>query len=403
MKISRTAYAMGRIDDELITAAAGSREGSKSKNHLKKRLWLRWGAAAASVLVLAVAGAVLLPHIQGKGSQGISGSQGTGKYKYHISEKEMDIVWPWEYLTFSEKFRMVTYDGRDYGIKSAGAIDTDLLGGSLGICEAKGQDWIDGTSYTETLDIRRINGVSEAKFVAAGKDGDYYVYMLDSMTEPATFGEVLDSCGLGQNLTFDYFTVCEGYDEKDCFRLRDDDYIREVLSDCRDAKLCDEEVFDRSRRNYLSFSVTSKALGVYQKAVYISEDGYFATNIFEYGCTYFIGEDAAANIIDYAKSNSDAAQLSPYALTVAGTLTEIGDGYVMIDDTVLCADAKDGCVYKVYIDDLRIRRCIEFMNIGVGSTVVVKYDGTISEDNEVDGAYSMNVGEIAEGGIAVAE
>lgn len=61
-----------------------------------------------------------------------------------------------------------------------------------------------------------------------------------------------------------------------------------------------------------------------------------ATNILNYSCSYFIGKDAAEKIIEYAMNNSDEAEFSPYALTVSGTLTEIGNGYILIDDTVLC-------------------------------------------------------------------
>ena len=50
-------------------------------------------------------------------------------------------------------------------------------------------------------------------------------------------------------------------------------------------------------------------------------------------------------IIEYAMNNSDEAEFSPYALTVSGTLTEIGNGYILIDDTVLCKNAEDGTIY----------------------------------------------------------
>lgn len=47
--------------------------------------------------------------------------------------------------------------------------------------------------------------------------------------------------------------------------------------ECEEAELDDtEDIFDRSNRNYLSFSVTSEALGVYKRVVYISVDGNLA-------------------------------------------------------------------------------------------------------------------------------
>ena len=228
--------------------------------------------------------------------------------------------------------------------------------------------------------------------------------MLDDTTKPATFGEVLDLYGLTQNLEFNYFTVCEGYGKREYFNINDDAYIWEILSGCRGAKLYDEDdSFDTSNRNYLAFIATSDALGVYKRMVYISEDGYFATNIFDYSYIYFIGEDAAEEIISYAKNHSTEAQFSMYALTIAGKLTEIGDGYVLIDDTVMCANAEDGTVYKVYTDDMRVKRCIEYLNIEVGNIVAVKYDGTVSENNEVSGAYAIYTGTLVDGDLAIAE
>lgn len=144
-------------------------------------------------------------------------------------------------------------------------------------------------------------------------------------------------------------------------------------------------------------------LGVYKRAVYISEDGYFATNILDYSCSYFIGEGAAGKIISYAKSNSTETESEPYELEVTGTLIEIGDGYVLVDDTVLCANEEDGMVYIIFTDDIRVRRGIECSDMKVGDTVVVKYKGTISDHNEVSGAYSMYKGTLVDGDLAMPE
>ena len=38
--------------------------------------------------------------------------------------------------------------------------------------------------------------------------------------------------------------------------------------------------------------------------IYISEDGYFATNILDYEYSYFIGKEAAGQIIRYVQKHS---------------------------------------------------------------------------------------------------
>lgn len=392
MKTPRIANAIGYIDDDLVIDAA------ESKKKTKRNPWLKWGSIAAAFAVLVVAGNAILPSLfDGGGSS-------SGKYKYQILGSEVDIEWPWEYKTDSEKYQTINFNGKDYGIKSLKPIGAELVGDVLGACEAEGVDFYTNQKYTETFEVRKINGVSEEKLVAAGNDTGFYVYMLDDATKPASFGEVMEIYGLAQTLEFHHFTVYEGYKEKGYYNVNDDAYIWQILSDCRDTELYSEvDSFDRSNRNYLSFTATSDALGVYKRVVYISEDGYFATNIFNYSYIYFIGKDAAERIISYAKSNSVEAEFEPYALAVSGTLTEIGDGYVLIDDTVLCASEEDGTVYKISTDDIRMRRYIEYAGIKLGDTVAVEYDGTISENNEVCGAYSMYKGILVDGDLAIPE
>ena len=367
--------------------------------------WLKWGSLAACFVVLVVASFAIIPSLFDDNIvDNIVDNTNDGKYKYHISGSEVDIEWPWEYKTNAEKYHSIVFDGKQYVIKSLNAVSTNSLGETLGTCEAEGVDSYTDKKYNETFEVRKLNGVSAEKLIAVGNDTGFYVYTIDDNEKPSTFGEMLELYGLIQTLEFNRFTKYEGYDEKGYFSLISDEYIWQILSGCRDAQLDEQsDSFDRSNRNYLTFTATSEALGVYKRVVYISEDGYFATNILNYSCSYFIGTDAAGKIIEYALNNSDKAEFSPYALTVSGTLVEIGNGYVLIDDTVLCKNAEDGTVYKVYTNDLRVLRCIEYASIKVGDTVVVKYDREISDSNEVTGAYSMYKGTLEDGDLLIEE
>lgn len=364
--------------------------------------WLKWGSLVACFVVLVVASFAIIPSFFD--DDNIVDNTNDGKYKYYVSGSEVDIEWPWEYKTNAEKYHNIVFDGKQYVIKSLNAVSTNSLGETLGTCEAEGVDSYTDKKYNETFEVRKLNGVSAEKLIAVGNDTGFYVYTIDDSEKPSTFGKMLELYGLTQTLEFNRFTKYEGYDDKGYFSLNSDEYIWQILSGCRDAQLDNQsDSFDRSNRNYLTFTATSDALGVYKRVVYISEDGYFATNILNYSCSYFIGTDAAGKIIEYALNNSDKAEFSPYALTISGTLVEIGNGYVLIDDTVLCKNAEDGTVYKVDTNDLRVLRCIEYASIKVGDTVVVKYDGEISESNEVTGAYSMYKGTLEDGDLLIDE
>ena len=397
MKTPRMSEAIGNLPEDLVNGAVTYKRTSK------KKAFIKWGSIAACFMVMVVATALIVPMFFGGEPISIGGID--RDYKGVISGSEGDIEFPWEYKLTYEKYYTVKYNGNDYRTR-ARAINESLLGEILGTCTAQGVDSYTDKTYTETFNVRKINGVSEEKMIAVGMDNEYYVYFNDEVKCPATFGELLDAYNLSEILPLIKFSVNEGYKEKGYYQITDDEYIWQVLSECRNAEFyAENDKWSRGDRNYLSFTATSEELGVYKKVFYITEDGYVSTNVFNYSYVYYIGEDAANKIITHAKNNATEAKREQYEYTIAGTITEIGDGYVLIDDTVLCKDKKDGMVFKVLTDELIIRRYLECTNIKVGDTVAVKFQTEIvlGEDNTVSGAISMYKGKVTDSGMAVPE
>ena len=397
MKTPRISEAIGNLPEDLVNGAVTYKRTSKKKSFIK------WGSIAACFMVMVMAAALIVPMFLGGDPISIGGID--RDYKGVISGSEGDIEFPWEYKLTYEKYYTVKYNGNDYRTR-ARAINESMLGEVLGTCTAQGVDSYTEKTYTETFDVRKINGVSEEKMIAVGMDNEYYVYFNDEVKCPATFGELLDAYNLSETLPLIKFSVNEGYKEKGYYQITDDEYIWQVLSECRNAEFyAENDKWSRGDRNYLSFTATSEELGVYKKVFYITEDGYVSTNVFNYSYVYYIGEDAANKIITHAKSNATEAEREQYEYTIAGTITEIGDGYVLIDDTVLCKDKNDGMVFKILTEDLIIRRYLECTNIKVGDTVAVKFQTEIvlGEDNTVSGAISMYKGKVTDSGMAVPE
>ena len=397
MKSPRISEAFGNIPEDLVSEAVTYKRVSKKKSFIK------WGSLAACFMVVVMAAALIVPMFNSGNPISIGGID--RDYKGVISGSESYIEFPWEYKLGYEKYTSVKYDGNEYSSR-ARAIDEALLGDVLGTCKGKGVDSYTDKTYTETFNVRQIKGVSEERMIAVGIDNEYYVYFNDDVKCPATFGELLDAYSLSKTLPLVKFSVNEGYKEKGYYQIADDEYIWQVLSECRAAEFyAENDKWSRGDRNYLSFTATSEALGVYKKVFYITEDGYVSTNVFNYSYVYYIGEDAANKIITHAKNNATEAKREQYEYTIAGTITEIGDGYVLIDDTVLCKDKKDGMVFKVLTDELIIRRYLECTNIKVGDTVAVKFQTEIvlGEDNTVNGAISMYKGKVTDDGMAVPE
>ena len=397
MKTPRISEAIGNLPEDLVNGAVTYKRTSKKKSFIK------WGSIAACFMVMVMATALIVPMLLGGDPISIGGID--RDYKGVISGGESYIDFPWEYKLGYEKYTSVKYDGNEYSSR-ARAIDEALLGEILGTCKAKGEDSYTNKTYTETLNVRKISGVSEDKLIAVEMDNKYYVYFNSKVKCPATFGELLDAYNLSETLPLVKFSVNEGYKEKGYYQITDDEYIWQVLSECRDAEFyAENDKWNRGDRNYLSFTATSEALGVYKKVFYITEDGYVSTNVFNYSYVYYIGVDAANKIITHAKGNATEAEREQYEYTIAGTITEIGDGYILIDDTVLCKDKNDGMVFKILTEDLIIRRYLECTNIKVGDTVAVKFQTEIvlGEDNTVSGAISMYKGRVTDSGMAVPE
>lgn len=390
---------MALIDPAYVEAA--DVKTAKAKNG--GSAWLKWTAAAAVLTLAVFAGSMLLrpnpPALtmpEGTLPGGI-----TRKYRdITITKNESAIVWPWEYRTISEQYTTLVLNGEEF--HSGRPVDASCIGSMIGHYDVKGFDIYTDQEHQMTAEVYRINGVSERGLVAVKLDGDFYVFHRGSYAPPMNLGELLDDYTLEQTLPLEQFTAYDGYEENGSFRLTDDSYIWEVLHSCRNAAFVENDSRSQDGRS-LSFTATSDALGVYKSVFRITEDGYIWTNIFDYAYVFRIGEEAAEQIFTYAAENSTASAPEAYAFSLTGILTEITDEYILVDDSVLCVDERDGIPFKIYLDDIRIRRHIEFEGITVGDLVVVSFTGSIQEGNVVEGAYSLSRGYLSGDGVSVPE
>ena len=379
-------------------------EAADEKPRVKKAGWLKWGATAACLAVVVLAGISMLP-----GNNTVQTSIGGVMREYKnvsVASSEVAIEWPWEYKTLHERFSTIIYDGREYTVKTIGlAADESLIGEKLGTGEGVGYDVYTEQEHRQDFDVWQIIGISVDLMIAAEMDGQFYTFKYNEYVPPVTFGEVLDNYSLSKTLTLSKFGVYDDGKETGYYSLPDDDYIWQALAGCREARFVEDDVWSRSGKDYISFTSTSEALGVYKRALYVSADGYVRTNIFDWAYTFYIGEDVAVDIISYAKQNAVEAEREPYTYSLAGTLTEINDGYILVDDSILCADENDGMVFKVLTSDLRISRFVDYQEISTGSIVVITFTEPVNveDGNVVSGAVSIAEGSLVDGGVAVPE
>ncbi len=329
----------------------------------------------------------------------LSGTIINRNYK-NIATENGAIVWPWEYKTESEQFTEISVNDEQYGSYGRTVGDA-LVGDYIGIGEAFGSDIYTDTLHTAEYEVYEIKNVSQKYRVAVKLTDGYYVYGNSNAPTPSTFGDMIDAYGFAHTVKLNRFTEMSEYTDKDTYALQDDADIMSYILNCRDAVYAGED-WQPNTAPYLSFTVTSEALGIYKHVLYVTCDGYIWTNIGDYGYSFDIGKDAASEIIEYAKANANPVEAEPYMYCIIGTVTEIGNGYVMIDDTAACTDENDGRIFKVLTDDIRIRRCFEFEpnGIDVGSTVIVKFTSPIEvfDNDTVKGAVSAYEGIIIDNG-----
>lgn len=394
MKKPRFSNAIGNLDDDLIEAAA------ECKRKKKPNFWLKWGSVAACFAVLVVAGAMILPSLLG----GDSGKP--GKYKDIIQAGESAIIWPWEYQTVYEQYTDLELDGVEYRSKGR-AVSADLVSELIGTHTVVGYDEINDKKYTEDFEVYELKYADKSQFVAVKMDGKYYTFKKDEYAPPRNLGELFELVDLSQAIELSRFSENGDSADKKHYTLNNDDYVWEVLSDCREAAFIEEEpgkddwkVYDRE---YLSFTVTSETLGVYRVVMYITKDGYLWTNAFNYRYLFNIGEDAAGKIIEYAMNNSTEAEYEPYQNAVTGKVIEITEEYILLDDTVICNDPADGTTYKILLNDLRISRYVDHEVVKVGGMVQITFDGEIDSQDTIDSAISAANVMISGGDVLIPE
>lgn len=377
MKKPRFSNAIGNLDDDLVEAAA------ECKRKEKPNFWLKWGSVAACFAVVAVAVTFILPSLSDVGK--VPGGEKTpnaneGRYKeFLVTEDTLAIMWPWDYLSESERYYELMLDGVKFTKNGGRTISEEFVGEKIGTYSIVGYDHVTEERHTVDADVYLIDNVNRDEFVAVKLSDKFYSYKKEEYNPPNTLGELFENVDLSKLTSLERFSEDDGGAECKYYKLTNDDYIWDVLSDCDEATFIEEDGLNWSKydRNYISFTVTANALGVYKHVLTITEDGYLDTNVFNWGYLFYIGEDAANKIIEYAREHSEEAEFELYEQSIFGKVTSITDEYVLIDDSSLCNDPSEGIVYKVPLNDIRISRYFETSHIKEGEYVKVVYEGEI--------------------------
>ncbi len=378
--------AITEIDPDILDQYFIMKSALTGKKKPQKSTRIKWTSLVACFVILIV-GVTVFSLLSG---DDVTPGVTDDRYKGNIIQVgELGVVFPWEYMTTAEKYVYLDVSGEKFVARQR-EISESYIGNKIGSFKATGFDnTVDDGIYTETFEVYEIKGISSDELVAAKIEGKYFVFISDEYNPPATFGQVMENYNISEYIELNRFSF-KGDDVKENYHLiNDDEYVWNVLKGCADAPYyADEMAWHESKGNYISFTVTSEALGVYKRALYVTENGYVWTNVFDGAFIYDIGTEAAASIINYAKENSTETTYEPYHNAIYGKIVEITDEYVLVDDSILCKDPADGITFKVQLNDLRISRYIDCGIIKVGETVQISFEGEI-KNNTVDSAIAV--------------
>ena len=383
MKNTNLLDSMGRIDPKLIADASPDVPQKKSSS----KAWMKWTSLAACFAILLIVGVTILPLLMGDDvTPGVTDDRYKGN---NIQVGELGVVFPWKYMTTAEKYVYLDVSGERFSARQR-EISASYIGSKIGSFKATGFDnTVDDSIYAETFEVYEIKGISSDELVAAKIEGKYFVFISDEYNPPATFGQVMETYNLSEHIELNRFSFKGDGVEENYHLINDDEYVWSILKSCTDAPcFFDEMSWHESKGNYISFTVTSEALGVYKRALYVTENGYVWTNVFDGAFIYDIGTEAAASIINYAKEYSTETTYEPPHNAIYGKVVEIKDDYILVDDSILCKDPADGITFKVLLNDLRISRYIDCGIIKVGETVQISFEGEI-KNNTVDSAIAV--------------
>ncbi|MBO5262430.1 MAG: hypothetical protein J6B45_05230 [Clostridia bacterium] len=437
MKASRITNALTNIDDELILASASSIPKKRSVSIT------RWSSIAASFLaIFAIVISISLfnrdtPTVPSQQISNIPGENSTQKndsqsitqsgtsgsntqnstqdgndtqnnqnnvstivfprpYKdnVHLSEGEGEIseIIRWENKAIYDQYTLISINGNTYSSCSK-YVDKGLIKSSMGMFEARGFDFYNNIYHTKDFEVFELTTIDKTYSVAVKIDGEYFTYTNTTAqkNKPKTLGELFERYNLKENISLkDVDTQQKGKTAQQ-YVLETDDYIWQLLNECKNAPLVeiDPIEFHRSYTKDATFTITSSAYGVYKDALSITENGFLWTNAFRYSHTYEIGTEKANQIIDYVEKVGIPCEEEQYYYYIVGEVTEIGDGYIVIDDSVMCKNQDDGVAFSVIINTKKLERSCS--NLSVGQLVSVALPRKITEDdkNIVDFAHKI--------------
>ena len=198
----------------------------------------------------------------------------------------------WDERTLSERFMEFAWNGITYGTRDC-IIDRSSIGSKLGLITMTGKDIYQNEEYSICAEVFCINAISDHCAVAIQFEGydSYYVYTNRNYC-PGTLGELVDDLDLNHTLTF-------GSLKRGDSEAATPDYDAAIIMNQINALRASENLSNSIPGTKLfRASVNVESLGIQNKYLAVTKEGYIETNLMEWCFTFYIGADKAQEIAD---------------------------------------------------------------------------------------------------------
>ncbi len=190
----------------------------------------------------------------------------------------------WDEKTITEQFPEFEYNGKEYSLRDKTAADEDI-DCKLGNITLTGCDYSTNTYHTINVDVFKIKNISDKCNVAVKFEGieAYYVYFCRDYC-PQTLGELMDDIDIENTLSINDMYVNGSSIVSD----NTQEVLLTLFNSCREVR---NEIDYPHHKIMVSFSTDIPILGVNNKSMAFTNDGYLITNIMDYGYSFYIGEE----------------------------------------------------------------------------------------------------------------
>ena len=245
-------------------------------------------------------------NVDTKLSNGNQTQTSTSNTSEFMTENETVRERRWNEKKLTQQFPEFSYQNTMYGLRDA-IIENDYIGDSIGNVSLTGYDVYEDKSYIISANIYQITDISNQAAIALRFENtsSYYVYFNRNYI-PNTLGMLIDDLKMESLLVIETMYV-NGNIPVDNFPA---DAMIDLILDSRECECTTDDVIHNT---VVSFSASIPLLGIKNKSVALTKDGYIITNIMENNNQFYIGE---------AKVNEICEILGVYDISYTNTVVQ---------------------------------------------------------------------------------